>query len=130
MGPIRAALVGWFSVAQLFNFIEVSRHRIGGWFRHVLGRSLQLRSRDTFTWSMAYGLGGKTKSFAPGAVRTSATCLTMVLQESLVSLAEVPQPGFSILNAELARPRFSSGPRAGPYRAEHASRPPIYPASL
>jgi hypothetical protein len=25
---------------QLFNFIEVSRHRIGGWFRHVLGRSL------------------------------------------------------------------------------------------
>jgi hypothetical protein len=24
-------------VPQLFNFIEVSRHRIGGWFHHVPG---------------------------------------------------------------------------------------------
>ena len=60
-------------VPQLFNFIEVSRHRIGGWFHHVPGfHGAGYHSSASFRHALFLSLGGlmgrSFRSDAPGAL--------------------------------------------------------------
>ena len=57
-------------VPQLFNFIEVSRHRIGGWFHHVpgfhgAGYHLAASASASFRHALFLSLGGLKEYSGP-----------------------------------------------------------------